>query len=323
MFKVVADQLKVSKGWVRCGHCTEVFDGQLHMQEDHGPDSPGPANEQAHAEQDAAAPMPEVFFAGLDAPSPQTAPAASLAIDPTRSPPPDLATSQLPDQGLLAQILLEPAVDAAPPLPGDASAHQPAGQKDIEESARSTRRNFHQNGPSRDEVRDLAFMRESRSRLFWASPVVRGTLAFAALLLLFGLGLQVALDQRDRLAALEPSAKPWLEKLCEPFRCKVSPLRQLESLVIEGSSFHKMAPQTYRLAFSLRNAGALDVASPSIDLTLTDAHDQVLARRVLSAAEMSMPAAVNAGSEWTGAQVLHVSPTLGEIAGYRILAFYP
>ncbi|MEO7953600.1 MAG: zinc-ribbon domain-containing protein, partial [Polaromonas sp.] len=31
MFKVVADQLKIAQGWVRCGQCGEVFDasGQL------------------------------------------------------------------------------------------------------------------------------------------------------------------------------------------------------------------------------------------------------------------------------------------------------
>ena len=32
MFNVVTDQLKVSQGWVRCGHCAEVFDASLHMQ---------------------------------------------------------------------------------------------------------------------------------------------------------------------------------------------------------------------------------------------------------------------------------------------------
>jgi predicted Zn finger-like uncharacterized protein len=31
MFKVVPDQLKISDGWVRCGHCAEVFDAAAHM----------------------------------------------------------------------------------------------------------------------------------------------------------------------------------------------------------------------------------------------------------------------------------------------------
>jgi predicted Zn finger-like uncharacterized protein len=30
LFKVVADQLKISDGWVRCGQCREVFDAQAH-----------------------------------------------------------------------------------------------------------------------------------------------------------------------------------------------------------------------------------------------------------------------------------------------------
>ena len=31
MFKVVADQLKVAQGWVRCGQCGEVFEASLHL----------------------------------------------------------------------------------------------------------------------------------------------------------------------------------------------------------------------------------------------------------------------------------------------------
>lgn len=31
-FKVVPDQLKISDGWVRCGHCRQVFDATLHLQ---------------------------------------------------------------------------------------------------------------------------------------------------------------------------------------------------------------------------------------------------------------------------------------------------
>ena len=30
-FKVVADQLRISDGWVRCGQCKEVFDASEHL----------------------------------------------------------------------------------------------------------------------------------------------------------------------------------------------------------------------------------------------------------------------------------------------------
>src|SRR5205085_5801570 len=34
MFRVVPDQLKISEGWVRCGHCSEVFDASAHLQDE-------------------------------------------------------------------------------------------------------------------------------------------------------------------------------------------------------------------------------------------------------------------------------------------------
>src|SRR5690606_31421322 len=32
LFKVVADQLRISDGWVRCGHCKQVFDASQSLQ---------------------------------------------------------------------------------------------------------------------------------------------------------------------------------------------------------------------------------------------------------------------------------------------------
>ena len=34
MFRVVPDQLKISDGWVRCGHCGEVFDASAQLREE-------------------------------------------------------------------------------------------------------------------------------------------------------------------------------------------------------------------------------------------------------------------------------------------------
>jgi len=33
MFRVVPDQLRISEGWVRCGHCDEVFDANAHLKQ--------------------------------------------------------------------------------------------------------------------------------------------------------------------------------------------------------------------------------------------------------------------------------------------------
>lgn len=40
LFKVVPDQLRISEGWVRCGHCAEVFDATAHLND---PDAQPPA----------------------------------------------------------------------------------------------------------------------------------------------------------------------------------------------------------------------------------------------------------------------------------------
>src|SRR3954467_7126180 len=37
MFRVVPDQLRISEGWVRCGHCAEIFDATAHMAEHAAP----------------------------------------------------------------------------------------------------------------------------------------------------------------------------------------------------------------------------------------------------------------------------------------------
>jgi len=42
MFRVVPDQLKISEGWVRCGHCSEVFDATANLAEEVvAPEEPG------------------------------------------------------------------------------------------------------------------------------------------------------------------------------------------------------------------------------------------------------------------------------------------
>lgn len=60
MFKVVADQLKISEGWVRCGHCADVFDATLYLQ----PWTPPQGEEEA----------PSDFLPEAPEPGPQMAP---------------------------------------------------------------------------------------------------------------------------------------------------------------------------------------------------------------------------------------------------------
>lgn len=145
------------------------------------------------------------------------------------------------------------------------------------------------------------------------------------LLLLTGLLLQWALTQRDWLAARVPSLTPTLNALCAPLDCRVQPYRQLDAIVIDSSAFNRVAGNQFRFSVSLRNTAAWPVASPALELTLTDRDNQPLVRRVLTAAQWGAPAALPALGEHSTAQTLTVTdpadPTA--VVGYRLTAFYP
>jgi hypothetical protein len=170
----------------------------------------------------------------------------------------------------------------------------------------------------------------------WRKPGVRMTLGLLGLVLAAMLCLQVLVQQRDSVVAMEPALMPLVQALCAQLHCDVGPLRRIESVVIDSSSFNKIDSDSYRLSFLLKNTGNTAVAMPSLEVTLTDTQDQALIRRVLSPAQLGMRATLLAsGGEAAGAVVMQVTGSDGllayagvpvnplRVAGYRVLAFYP
>lgn len=172
---------------------------------------------------------------------------------------------------------------------------------------------------------DVSFVRQARRKAFWRRPLVRAPLGLAAGVLLVALALQIAVQERDRIAAAQPGLKPLLQQLCEPLKCTVGPSRQIEAVVIDGSTFSKLRADAYRLNFTLRNQAPTDIAMPAIELTLTDSQDQPVVRRVLTPADLGVPSGtLAAGADWSGNFAMSVAGNgTGRIAGYRVLAFYP
>lgn len=169
-----------------------------------------------------------------------------------------------------------------------------------------------------------SFVKQARRRAFLRSRGVRVALWLAVIVFALGLGLQWAIIQRDWLAAREPRLTPFLESLCRPVGCVISSYRDLNAIVIDGSSFQRVASDSFRLNVSLRNNGDLPVAPPSIELILTDGQDQVLLRRVVTADEMSAPRTLNAHGEFNGSSAVSVEASdPSAIVGYRLTAFYP
>jgi predicted Zn finger-like uncharacterized protein len=285
MFKVVPDQLRISEGWVRCGQCAEIFDATANLQEPQAAEAPGTV------------------------PAP-VAPPQPPAEAPVAAPPPPVpapARASVPAQG---------------PDSIDPPALYPSFPSEVHESEleREARRDNEE--PDLDSV---SFVRSARRKAVWRRPVVRALLVLLMLLLAALLALQYAVQERDRLAALQPALRPWLQTLCGALRCAIGPPRQIDALLIDSSSFSRLRNDAYRLSFSLRNQAAVQVAMPSLELTLTDSQDQPVIRKVLAPRDFAGAASIAATGEASASVALAVSagPGTGRIAGYRLLAFYP
>ena len=150
---------------------------------------------------------------------------------------------------------------------------------------------------------------------------MRAGLALLSVALTATLALQVAVFERDRIAAMAPQARPGLQALCRLAGCELAPLRQIDAVVIDSSTFNKLRADLYRLNVVLRNTSPLELAMPSLELALTDTQDAALLRRVLAPVDFSAGATLAANSEFSATVNLRVEKT--PIAGYRVLAFYP
>lgn len=170
---------------------------------------------------------------------------------------------------------------------------------------------------------ELSFVRAARRKAFWRKPLVRTGLGLVGLVLLAGLLLQVAVQERAFIAATWPQARPSLEALCQPLHCTVGPYRRIASVEVDGSSFHKVRGDEYQFALTLKNRAGIPVEMPAIELTLTDAQEQPVLRRVLPPSELAAPAELAAQEEWSATTAVLIASGGARITGYRVLAFYP
>ncbi len=171
-----------------------------------------------------------------------------------------------------------------------------------------------------------SFLQDDLQPSVWQRPMVRVALVVTLVVLLALLGMQLLVKERDRVAAVQPAMRPMLEALCTVAGCSIAPLRQIESIVIDSSSFSRVRGDDYRLGFSLKNTAAIDVAMPAVELSLTDPQDQPVIRRVILPAEFGARSDALAGaSVWSGSLALTVQAdaSVQRVAGYRLLAFYP
>ena len=323
MFKVVPDQLRISEGWVRCGQCGEVFDASQNLlanPNDEGAAPLGSRIEVARGNTAPGAPPASAVMAKVDTPplspaythdQPITPQPVRHDPEPVRDAAPQAASSESPWVETVA-----PEETPSEPAPVPARKDQRAAPNPVIAAQ-----------PADEDAPEVSFMRGGKKKTLWHRPMVRVILLLLVLLLIAVLAVQVLTHERNRIAVMEPSTRPALLALCAWTGCTLSPLRQIESIAIESSSFTLARGDNYKLAFSLKNNALFDLAMPAMELALTDGQDQALIRRVILPTELGATSSntLAAGSDWNGALSLSVKSgaSVDRIAGYRLLAFYP
>jgi predicted Zn finger-like uncharacterized protein len=145
-----------------------------------------------------------------------------------------------------------------------------------------------------------------------------------AALLILGLLLQAVAGGRDWLAARFPVLEPLVAAVAAPFGLEIQLPRSLDALSIESFELRSSGAAGLLAASAiLRNEARYAVRWPSMDLTLTDAGGQVLAKRIIDPVDY-LEAIVNPPLRGRSERPIRFAlQTDGfEPAGYSVLLFY-
>ena len=360
-FRVVQDQLKLRGGLVRCGACKEIFNGAENLLRplDAARAAPGdvPGN---HA--GPAAPAPGTA-ASASAPAPATADAQHPPAPGHSYPAPQQPYSEPHPDPLLRMTLMDfsvfheeaeaaetaQAAETAKPAQPDFSvprkAAAPAPSTPPAESGDELSRAIDDlkskpwRGMSGKRARhdedaidaldsgEPEFVVRARRQQRLARSTRIGLLAGSAVLALL-LAFQLLYQFRVALAAASPAAATMLNGICRLAGCSVGLPAQINMVTLESSELQALpsSADTFTLVVLLRNRSATRQQWPHIELTLNDANEAAVARRVITPREY-LPANQDPAegfapnSEQSARLVLNLVQL--KAAGFRVYLFYP
>jgi predicted Zn finger-like uncharacterized protein len=148
-----------------------------------------------------------------------------------------------------------------------------------------------------------------------------------AVILLLGLAVQAAYAFRMDAMVLLPQSRDYYVRLCELLGCESGLPKQASALHIDASDLNTVdpaRPNEIRLLLSIRNRAAIELAYPAFELTLTNAAEQAIARRVFAPSDYLATAPPNSGIK-AGEDLaiqLYLDTGILRASGYKIYLFY-
>ena len=369
---MVADQLRISQGWVRCGRCQSVFDASEDLQP-LADDAPQAAAESSPA----AVPVAERDEAVIAEKPPESIAVSEEVVDEDQETDADAEVldeahavqgeasesgyQQDADKGVdkdagdeagkgsdehaesdlqAESELNDEAGDSDATTTDKVNAEQDAADAgemtsvgallstdvdDVRREVEAEQVSVSEESESADAALDEpGFVRQARRKAFWHSTGMRIALLLGSALAVAGVAGQYAWHQRDALAAQYPQLTPMLQQVCQHAGCELGARREIADVVISGSGFKQLADaQQYQWSLTLENRSDARVATPVAELTLTDAQDKPLLRRVVDLRELGAPAQLQARQEWSVNVPVQVQELSAPVSGYRALVFYP
>lgn len=178
-----------------------------------------------------------------------------------------------------------------------------------------------------EDVTEPDFVRKARRRQ-GIERTLRILMIVGSSVLMIGLIGQAAYTFRNQVSAWLPQATPMLIEACAHIGCDIGFPAQINAVSIESSELQTLPPNqnTFVLNSLLRNRSSITQAWPNIELTLNDANEKAIARRVFAprdylASENDLKKGFGANSE----QQIKVFFELSQLkaSGYRVYLFYP
>ena len=170
-----------------------------------------------------------------------------------------------------------------------------------------------------------AYARYARKK---ASAATTWLWALGVGVLLGTLTIQSTYLMRVEIARQWPQLRPTLVAICGQLGCEMPLPRHAQTIRVSASDLESdpERPTDFILHARVHNEARYLQAFPYLELTITDARDRPLARRVLEPAEWLDPESVEAGFGGRSHIELRLpfnAPELSGAAGYRLYAFYP
>lgn len=144
----------------------------------------------------------------------------------------------------------------------------------------------------------------------------------AALLLLCVLPALLLMTQRQALLTRWPQLLPVWSQVCAVARCDVPSVVRVQDVVIDSSSFVPQA-DGYALVAILRNVGVWPVRTPPLELTLLNAQEQAVLRRVFAPEQLQLAPTLAPEQTLQLRMEFSLDSVASAVTGYRLRSVQP